>query len=143
MDYSMFPAINASLNGLSAVFLLAGFWFITHGQKNHHRFCMVTAFIISTVFLVCYLTYHFHAGVVHFGGEGWVKYVYFFILTTHTILAGIVPVLAIITLTRALKGQFEKHKKIARFTFPIWLYVSVTGVVVYWMLFHLYPPTIG
>jgi uncharacterized membrane protein YozB (DUF420 family) len=140
MDYSIFPAINATLNGLSGVFLLAGFAFIKNGRKDLHRLCMVTAFTISVVFLICYLTYHFHAGVVHFGGQGWVKYLYFFILTTHTILAGIVPVLAVITLTRALKGQFEKHKKIARWTFPIWLYVSVTGVVVYWMLFHLYTP---
>ncbi|HVM33454.1 MAG TPA: DUF420 domain-containing protein [bacterium] len=139
MDYSVFPAINAALNGLSGLFLLAGLGFIKRGRKDLHRFCMVTAFTISVVFLICYLTYHYHAGVVRFGDHGWVSLVYFFILTTHTILAGIVPVLAVLTLTRALKGQFEKHKRIARWTYPIWLYVSVTGVVVYWMLFHLYP----
>jgi uncharacterized membrane protein YozB (DUF420 family) len=140
MNYSLFPTIDASLNGLSAVFLLAGYWFIKHGRRDLHRLCMSTAFATSIVFLVCYLTYHFHAGMVHFGGQGWIRPVYFFILTTHTILAGIVPILAIITITRALQGNFEKHKKIARITYPIWLYVSVTGVVVYVMLFHLYPP---
>ncbi|MGH7739251.1 MAG: DUF420 domain-containing protein [bacterium] len=140
MDYSILPSVDAGLNGLSVVFLLAGFWFIKHGRRDLHRFCMVTAFLISVIFLVCYLTYHFHAGVVHFTGQGWIRPVYFFILTTHSILAAIVPILAVITLTRALKGQFERHKKIARFTYPIWLYVSVTGVIVYWLLFHLYAP---
>jgi uncharacterized membrane protein YozB (DUF420 family) len=139
MDYSMFPPINASLNGLSAVLLLTGYWFIKHGRRDIHRMFMSTAFITSIVFLACYLTYHFHAHIVHFGGQGWIRYVYFFILTTHTILACIVPVLAIITITRALKGDFERHKKIAKITFPIWLYVSVTGVVVYVMLFPYYP----
>ena len=100
---------------------------------------MLSAFITSIVFLGCYLFYHFHAGVLHFVGQGWIRPVYFFILTTHTILAVCVPILAVITLNRALKGDFEKHRRIARITFPIWLYVSVTGVVVYWILYHLYP----
>ena len=139
MDYAILPVINASLNGLSAVFLLTGYWFIKHGRRDIHRICMSTAFITSIVFLACYLTYHFHERIVHFGGQGLIRYVYFFILTTHTILACIVPVLAIITITRALKGNFEKHRKIARITFPIWLYVSVTGVVVYLMLYPYYP----
>jgi uncharacterized membrane protein YozB (DUF420 family) len=100
---------------------------------------MLSAFITSIVFLGCYLYYHFHAGVLHFAGQGWIRPVYFTLLTSHTILAVCVPVLAVITLRWALKGDFKKHKAIARITFPIWLYVSVTGVVVYWILYHLYP----
>jgi uncharacterized membrane protein YozB (DUF420 family) len=141
MNYAILPPVNACLNGLSAVFLMTGYWFIKHGRKDIHRICMSTAFITSIIFLACYLTYHFHAHIVPFRGQGWIRPVYFFILTTHTILAAIVPVLAIITITRALKGNFEKHKKIARITFPIWLYVSVTGVVVYVMLLPYYPPS--
>ena len=139
MNYEIFPPINACLNGLSALFLLTGFWFIKHKNKNAHRVCMLSAFITSIVFLGCYLYYHFHAGVLHFAGQGWIRPVYFTLLTSHTILAVCVPVLAIMTLRWALKGNFKKHKAIARITFPIWLYVSVTGVVVYWILYHLYP----
>ena len=140
MNYSMFPALNAALNGLSGVFLLIGFWFIRHKRLKAHKACMGTAFLISVLFLVCYLTYHAHNGVVHFSGQGWIRPVYFFILVTHTILAAAVPFLAIATIVCALRGEFEKHKKIARITFPIWLYVSVTGVVVYVMLYVLYTP---
>jgi uncharacterized membrane protein YozB (DUF420 family) len=139
MNYQIFPPLNACLNGLSGILLLTGFWFIKHKNKNAHRICMVSAFTTSIVFLGCYLFYHFHAGVLHFAGQGWIRPVYFTLLTTHTILAGCVPVLAIMTLRWALKGDFKKHKAIARITFPIWLYVSVTGVVVYWILYHLYP----
>ena len=139
MDYSFFPALNASLNGLSGLLLLAGFWFIRKGDRKSHRLCMLAAFCVSVVFLGCYLFYHYHAGVVHFLGIGWIRPVYFTILITHTSLAVAVPVLAILTLRQALKGNFVRHKKIARITYPIWLYVSVTGVVVYVMLYHLYP----
>ncbi len=139
MNYEIFPPLNAFLNGLSGVFLLIGFWFIKNHNKNAHRFCMVSAFMTSVIFLGCYLFYHFHAGVLHFAGQGWIRPVYFFILTTHTVLAVCVPVLAIMTLRYALKGNFVKHRAIARITFPIWLYVSVTGVVVYWILYQLYP----
>jgi uncharacterized membrane protein YozB (DUF420 family) len=139
MNYQIFPPLNACLNGASALFLLAGFWFIKQKNKNAHRFCMLTAFVISIVFLGCYLFYHFHAGVLHFAGQGWIRPVYFILLTSHTILAVCVPVLAIMTLRWALKGDFKKHKAIARITFPIWLYVSVTGVVIYWILYQLYP----
>jgi uncharacterized membrane protein YozB (DUF420 family) len=104
---------------------------------------MGLAFLSSVVFLACYLYYHAHVGVVRFTGLGLVRPLYFFILTTHTILAAVVPVLAIWTLVRALRGEYEKHRKIARITFPIWVYVSVTGVVVYWMLYVLYTPAIG
>jgi uncharacterized membrane protein YozB (DUF420 family) len=139
MNYQIFPLLNACLNGLSGLFLLAGFWFIKNKNKNAHRLCMLSAFITSIVFLGCYLYYHFHAGVLHFAGQGWIRPVYFTLLTSHTILAVCVPVLAVTTLRWALKGDFKKHKAIARITFPIWLYVSVTGVVVYWILYHLYP----
>jgi uncharacterized membrane protein YozB (DUF420 family) len=134
-DYSFFPVLNATLNGLSGVFLLAGFAFIRNRNRIAHRFCMLLAFGISVVFLGCYLFYHFHAGVIHYQHQGWVRPFYFLILTTHTILACIVPVLAVWTIVRALKGNFEKHKALARITFPIWLYVSVTGVLVYFMLY--------
>ncbi len=143
MSYIYFPALIASLNGLSALLLLTGFVFIKNKNLPAHKTCMGLAFISSVVFLACYLYYHAHVGVVRFTGLGLVRPLYFFILTTHTILAAIVPVLAIWTLVRALRGEYEKHRKIARITFPIWLYVSVTGVVVYWMLYVLYTPAIG
>ena len=139
MNYDMFPPLNAFLNGLSAVFLLIGFYFIKRKNKNMHRVFMVSAFVTSIIFLGCYLWYHAHAGVLHFAGQGWIRPVYFTLLTSHTILAVCVPVLAIIALTHALKGNFVKHKAVARWAFPIWLYVSVTGVVVYWILYQLYP----
>jgi uncharacterized membrane protein YozB (DUF420 family) len=139
MNYELFPPLNAFLNGLSGVFLLIGFWFIKNKNKNAHRVCMLSAFITSIVFLGCYLFYHFHAGVLHFAGQGWIRPVYFTLLISHTLLAVCVPVLAIITLRWAIKGNFTKHRAIARITFPVWLYVSVTGVMVYWMLYHLYP----
>jgi len=139
VNYQIFPPLNACLNGASALFLLAGFWFIKHKNKNAHRFCMLSAFITSVVFLGCYLYYHFHAGVLHFAGQGWIRPVYFILLTSHTILAVCVPVLAIMTLRWALKGNFTKHRAIARITFPVWLYVSITGVMVYWILYQLYP----
>ena len=139
MNYELFPPLNAFLNGASGVFLLVGFWFIKNKNKNAHRVCMLSAFITSIVFLGCYLFYHFHAGVLHFAGQGWIRPVYFTLLISHTLLAVCVPVLAIITLRWAIKGNFAKHRAIARITFPVWLYVSVTGVMVYWMLYHLYP----
>ena len=110
--------------------------FIRRGNKNAHRLCMVSAFGVSVVFLVSYLVHHALAGIIYYQGQGWVRSLYLFILTTHTILAVLVPVLAIVTLRRALRGDFQKHKKIARVTYPIWLYVSVTGVVVYFMLYR-------
>jgi uncharacterized membrane protein YozB (DUF420 family) len=136
MNINTLPMINAGLNSTSAVLLLMGYSFIRRGNRQAHRFCMVTAFGVSVVFLVSYLVHHALAGIIHYQGQGWVRQLYFFILTTHTILAVAVPVLAILTLRRALKGDFEKHRKIARITFPIWLYVSVTGVIVYFMLYQ-------
>ncbi len=136
MNINILPMINAGLNGLSAVLLLTGYSFIRQGNRQAHRACMVSAFTVSVVFLISYLVHHALAGIVLYHGQGWVRGFYFFVLTTHTILAATVPVLAVITLRRALKGDFEKHRKIARVTFPIWLYVSVTGVLVYFMLYR-------
>ena len=136
MNLNLLPMINAGLNGLSALLLLTGYAFIRQGNRQAHRVCMGTAFGVSIVFLVSYLVHHVLVGIVYYQGQGWVRSFYFFILTTHTLLAVAVPVLAILTLMRALKGNFEKHRKIARVTFPIWLYVSVTGVLVYFMLYQ-------
>jgi uncharacterized membrane protein YozB (DUF420 family) len=134
------PAVNASLNGASAVFLVAGYSFIRRGKIQAHRVCMITAFSCSTVFLVCYLYFHFHAGLIRFGGQGWIRPVYFTLLTSHTILAVVIVPLVLITLSRALREKFDRHRAIARWTFPLWLYVSVTGVIVYWLLYIAYTP---
>ncbi|MFZ0039250.1 MAG: DUF420 domain-containing protein [Candidatus Acidiferrales bacterium] len=134
------PAVNATLNGTSAVFLLTGYFMIRSGKILAHKACMLTAFVCSSVFLCGYLYYHFTIGLVRFGGEGWIRPVYFTILTTHTILAIVIVPLVLIALYRALTDQFMKHRAIARWTFPLWLYVSVTGVIVYWLLYVAYPP---
>ena len=131
------PTVNATLNATAAVLLVTGYILIRRRQIAAHRRVMLTAFAVSVVFLICYLVYHAQVGSVPFRGRGTIRTVYFTILITHTILAACVPVLAIITLNRALKARFDKHRQIARWTFPIWLYVSVTGVVVYVMLYHL------
>lgn len=133
------PTLNASLNGLSAVLLLAGFGFIRSKRVAAHKACMVAALGCSVLFLVSYLTYHHYAGTVPFRGQGWVRPVYFGILISHTVLAAVVVPLALFTLYRAWRGQFDRHMKVARWTFPLWLYVSVTGVVVYLMLYQLFP----
>jgi len=134
------PPLNAFLNATSAVLLVAGYRFIRQRNVRAHRACMIAAFTVSVLFLLSYLTYHYHVGTTRFPQQGWVRLVYFAILISHTALAALVPFLALITLFRALKEQFLRHKWIARWTLPIWLYVSVTGVVVYLMLYHLYPP---
>lgn len=142
---SIFPHLNASLNALSGVFLLAGFYFIRTKQIERHRACMLTAVIVSALFLISYLTHHalrsyyFGLGPTRFTGEGIIRPVYFTILTSHTILAAAVTPFILVTVYRGLKGSFERHKKLARFVFPVWLYVSVTGVLVYLILYHLYP----
>jgi len=134
------PAINASLNGLSAVLLLLGFIFIRARRISAHRASMLTAFTCSTIFLISYLYFHFHAGVIRFGGQGWIRPVYFTLLTSHTVLAVVIVPLVLITLSRALRERFDLHRAIARWTFPLWLYVSVTGVIVYWLLYVAYTP---
>jgi len=131
--------VNAVLNATAAVLLVWGYTLIRRKKIAQHRRVMLSAFTVSVVFLICYLVYHFQVGSVKFPRPGWVRNVYWTILFTHTVLAVTVPFLAVITLSRALRGRFVQHKKIARWTFPIWLYVSVTGVVVYFMLYHIYP----
>ena len=131
------PSLNAALNATSAVLLLVGWVLILRRKIDAHRRAMLSAFACSIVFLVSYLVYHFQVGSVKFQGTGTVRTVYFAVLLTHTVLAAAVPFLAAITLSRALARRFDRHKKIARWTLPIWLYVSVTGVVVYWMLYQM------
>ena len=137
-QYAIFPAINATLNGASAVLLLIGRGFIKRGRRAAHRAVMITALVSSTLFLISYLYYHAHVGSVHFQGQGWSRPVYFTILATHTVLAGVIVPMVIITLSRALRERFDRHRAIARWTFPLRLYVSVTGVVIYVMLYHLF-----
>ena len=139
IEVTSLPAVNAALNSLSAVLLLTGYRFIRAGNQSAHRASMLAACASSTLFLVSYLVYHFHVGSVPFRGQGLIRLVYFTILISHTILASAVVPLAIITLIRGLQENFIKHRRIARWTFPIWLYVSVTGVMVYWMLYWLVP----
>jgi uncharacterized membrane protein YozB (DUF420 family) len=131
------PAVNATLNALSALLLMAGFLLIRRRKIRAHRAVMLAAVVSSTLFLTSYLVYHAHVGSVHFPGHGAARIVYFSVLVSHTLLAAAVPVLAAITLVRALRGRFDRHKRIARWTLPIWLYVSVTGVVVYVMLYQM------
>ncbi len=136
---SQLPDLNAALNSLSAVFLLTGYGFIKSKNQQAHRRCMLAAFACSILFLISYLIYHYQVGSVPFKGQGPIRTVYFTILITHTVLATTVVPLVLITLIRALRERFDAHRRIARWTFPIWLYVSVTGVIVYWMLYWLVP----
>ena len=133
------PTLNAFLNSASAILLVIGHRFIKKGNKQAHKKFMIATFVVSIVFLISYITYHSYHGTTRFTGQGWIRPVYFTILTSHTILAAAIVPLAIITLRRGLKDRIEKHVRIARWTYPIWLYVSVTGVIVYLMLYHLYP----
>jgi uncharacterized membrane protein YozB (DUF420 family) len=130
------PAVNATLNATSAVLLAIGYVLIRSGRRDAHKKTMLAAFCVSVVFLICYLIYHAQVGSVKYPGTGTIRTIYLTILLTHTILAASVPVLAIITLRRALKGNFPHHRKIARWTLPIWMYVNVTGVIVYLMLYQ-------
>jgi len=142
---NIFPHLNATLNATSGLFLIVGFYFIRTQQISRHRACMLTAASVSAVFLACYLTHHtlrtyyFGLGPTRFTGEGIIRPIYFTILTSHTILAALVTPFVLLTLWRGLKGQYDKHKKIARLVFPVWLYVSVTGVIVYLLLYQFYP----
>ena len=137
MEISNFPAINATLNAITATLLSIGYLLIRKRRIAAHRACMIAAFCVSALFLASYLYYHYRTGSRHFPGQGWLRPVYFAILTSHTILAAAVVPLALVTLRRGLTSQFPKHKRIARWTLPIWLYVSVTGVVVYLLLYRL------
>ena len=135
------PKVNASLNALAAVFLTFGYIFIKQRKQNAHRNCMIAAFITSTIFLGCYLTYHFSVkAVTKFQGQGISRPIYFFILITHVVLAVVIVPLVLMSLNRGLKERWEAHKKISRWTWPLWMYVSVTGVLVYMMLYVWFRP---
>jgi putative membrane protein len=140
MNDSVLPHLNASLNAASFLFLLVGFYFIRRGNVPAHRASMAAALSVSGLFLVSYVVYHYNYGSVKFTGQGVVRPVYFFILVTHVILAAAIAPLVFVTVRRALRGDYARHRRIARWTYPLWLYVSVTGVVVYLMLYQLYPP---
>jgi len=140
MSLTDLPAVNACLNGLSAIFLTTGYVLIRRGNKIAHRNCMVSAFVTSTIFLICYLTYHFTVRTVtRFEKPEWFRPIYLMILLTHTVLAVVIVPLVLMTLDRALKQRFDLHKKIARWTWPLWMYVSVTGVVIYLLLYQVFP----
>jgi putative membrane protein len=136
------PAVNAALNATSAVLLASGYGFIRRRQITAHKRCMLAACATSALFLLSYLTYHYQVGSMPFRGQGWVRLLYFTILISHTILAAAIVPLALITLFRAWKEDFTKHMRIARWTLPIWLYVSLTGVIVYVMLYQLFLPSV-
>ena len=138
MDVSVLPTVNASLNGIATILLVAGYALMRQRKLEAHRNVMIAAGVTSVLFLMSYVVYHIQAGSVKFQGEGAVRPVYFAILISHVILAIAIAVLVPMTFWRAFKNDIERHKKIARITFPIWLYVSVTGVVIYVMLYHLY-----
>ena len=134
------PAVNATLNATAFVLLVAGFICVRRGMITAHKRFMIAAFCVSIAFLASYLTYRFFGAEKRFGGHGWVRPVYFFILITHVVLAACVPFLASRTLYLGLRGRIDKHRRLARVTLPIWAYVSVTGVVIYVMLFVIYSP---
>ena len=132
------PALNATLNGIATLFLVAGYIFIRRGSWRAHKACMLGALATSAVFLVSYVTYHYNAGSRPFPGEGVIRIVYFAILIPHVILAATILPLALVTAARGLAGRYDRHVRIARWTLPLWLYVSVTGVVIYLMLYQMY-----
>jgi putative membrane protein len=136
--YAYLPALNAALNGTSAVLVATGIVLIKRGQRTAHKRAMIAAFITSSLFLISYLYYHAHVGSVRFQGQGWSRGVYFTILLTHTVLAAVIVPFVLVTLTRGLRGRYDKHKRSARWTYPMWLYVSITGVIIYVMLYHLF-----
>jgi uncharacterized membrane protein YozB (DUF420 family) len=138
IDYTLLPAVNACLNGLSTVFLTVGYVFIRRREMRRHRACMIAALVTSALFLTSYLVYHAQVGSVPFPGQGSIRFVYFAILITHVALAAIILPLALMTVSRAFARRFDRHRRIARVTLPLWLYVSVTGVVIYLMVYRMY-----
>jgi len=139
MSVQDLPAVNATLNGLSALMLLSGFVFIKKGNRKAHQKCMIGAFSTSVVFLVCYLIYHFNAGHTSFKDPAWFRPLYLALLLTHVLLAVVIVPLILKALYHAAKGQFEKHRAVARWAWPLWMYVSVTGVVIYLLLYQIFP----
>ena len=140
ISYSSLAPLNAVLNSVAAILLLLGFAFIRRRWVRAHRACMLAAFAVSTIFLASYLAYHYQVGDVRFAGRGWIRTGYFTMLISHVALAAAILPLAIITLARALRGRFPAHRRIARWTWPIWMYVSVTGVLVYLMVYVIWGP---
>jgi len=145
MTLADLPIVNACLNALSTLFLTAGYVYIRRQQQNAHRNCMIAAFVTSTLFLICYLTYHsyiayyLHRGPTRFLEPEWFRPIYLTILGTHTILAVVIVPMVIMSLARGLRGDFERHKRISKWTWPLWMYVSVTGVVIYLLLYQIFP----
>ena len=137
MSVADLPALNATLNGVAACFLAAGYVAVRSGRRDVHRACMLAALTASALFLVSYVIYHANAGSRPFPGTGPVRAVYFAILITHVVLAAAIVPMVMITVAQALRGRFDRHARIARWTLPLWLYVSVTGVVIYWMLYRM------
>ena len=135
----MLPTLNAILNATSGILIIIGYVMIRRGKINAHRACMIGAVTTSIIFLISYLIYHFNVGATKFAGTGWSRPFYFTVLISHTILAVVLAPVVVVTLRRALKGDFKRHQKIARWTFPMWVYVSITGVLVYFMLYHWFP----
>ncbi len=140
MSYSSLAPLNAALNSIAAILLLGGFVFIKRGRVRAHRACMISAFVVSAAFLVSYIAYHYRVGDVRFSGHGWIRPAYFTMLISHILLAAAIVPLAIMTLNRALRGRFDAHRRIALWTWPIWIYVSVTGVLVYLLVYQVYGP---
>ena len=137
MTVTDLPALNATLNAISFVFLLTGYVFIRRGQRDKHRLCMIGALVMSALFLTSYVIYHLNVGSVPFRGTGWIRTVYFAVLVPHVILAAAIVPLVILTVSRALSKRFDRHRAIARWTLPLWMYVSITGVIVYLMLYQM------
>ncbi len=136
MEFTDLPTLNAALNLTATGFLAGGYYWIRRGAVERHRACMLGACGASAAFLVSYLIYHWQVGSVPFTGQGWIRPVYFSILISHIVLAVAIVPLVILTLVRAMRGTFERHRRLARWTWPLWMYVSVTGAVIYWMLYH-------
>ncbi len=134
------PHLNGVINSATSILLVTGFIFIKNGKQQYHKYTMISAFILGTIFLISYVIYHSSAPSTHYGNEGMIKYVYFFLLITHILLAIVVVPLVLLALYFALSKKFDRHKKIVKFTFPVWLYVSITGVIVYLMISPFYAP---
>ncbi|QHL87092.1 DUF420 domain-containing protein [Nibribacter ruber] len=139
IDVSFLPQLHAVINSLTAVALVVGYYFIKQQNRRYHRFAMTTAFVLSICFLVSYVLYHYQVAPTPFGGEGTIKMVYYFILLTHIVLAAVIVPLVLLSVYFALSKQYQKHKKVSRWTFPLWLYVSITGVLVYILISPYYP----
>ena len=139
MNYSVLPHLNALLNATSGILIVAGFFFISRRKIAAHLACMIAAVSVSLLFFISYGVYHYNHGSTRFLGQGIARPIYFTVLISHTVLAVCIVPLVVITMRRALRGEFRRHQRIARLTFPLWLYVSVTGVIVYLMLYHFYP----